>query len=94
MGQRQAVTKKLATSYRRGSRSDKTRILDELVELTGWHRDWGIRSGGGKTAPVMCFKNDSSIDVAFLKASRRRAGVEPRTPPSPAGPDSTPTARR
>jgi transposase InsO family protein len=39
MSQRKAVTKKLAASYRNGSRADKARILDQLCELTGWHRD-------------------------------------------------------
>ena len=39
MGQRQAVTKTIATRYRRGSREGKGAILDELCATTGWHRN-------------------------------------------------------
>jgi hypothetical protein len=49
--ERKAVTRAIATRYRRASKADKQRILDELCATIGWHRDHARKALRGAQRP-------------------------------------------
>jgi len=51
LGQRKAVTKAIATRYKRASKAQKSAILDELCATTGWHRSHARKALGAALRP-------------------------------------------
>jgi hypothetical protein len=53
MGQRKAVTKAIATRYKRAGKPDKSKILDELCATTGWHRNHARKALAAALRPTV-----------------------------------------
>ena len=51
MGARRELTAAVAERYRSTNRAGKGRILDELCQVTGWHRKHAVRRLGAREAP-------------------------------------------
>lgn len=74
MKERRAVTKALAEQYRRGSKKERGRILDQFVEATGYNRSYAgllLRSHGKRVAVSPGVVVEGSVGVKKARAPRR-----------------------
>jgi hypothetical protein len=80
MDQRRAVTGKLASKYRGcTSRKERSRILDEVVELTDYHRKyaaWMLRNYGTKR--LVSVGPNESVLLVVGKKNKRRKSLRPK----------------
>lgn len=70
MPARVEVTKKYATAYAQASKKDKGRILDTVVEITGWNRDHARQQLRARLAQP---KGRATATVAVIDRRRVRA---------------------
>ena len=70
MSARVEVTKKYAEAYARASKKDKGRVLDQVVEVTGWNRDHARQQLRGRLRQP---KGRATATIAVIDRRRTKA---------------------
>ena len=68
MATRRDITKKYARAYQHADKIEKTRLLDGLVETTGWTRDHARRAiRQALAADILCFNVESAAELERIE---------------------------
>ncbi len=79
ISERRVVTKEYAARYRRASRKEKGRMLQEFVESTGYHRvyaAWLLRKHGARVGVGPGVAVEGAVGVRMERRGRREYGPE------------------
>ncbi len=87
MTSRAEVTSRYAVAYVRASKKDKGRVLDQVVEVTGWSRD------NARRRLTAAASRSPGAGRQVAKRPRNVAGVDRLVPPSRLFRLSAPDAR-
>ena len=84
MKQKQAVTKQLALSYKRACKKGKGKILDTVIELTGYNRSYASRVLRQRArARVVGRLKKGGVRITLVEDERTKRKRPPRRRPRP-----------
>jgi len=79
MKEKQAVTKQLALSYKRAGKKEKGKILDTVIELTGYNRSYASRVLRQRAKPKIVGKGRrGKVKITLVEDERTKRKRPPR----------------
>jgi len=80
MKEKQAVTKQLAVEYKRAGKKVKGRILDTVIELTGYNRSYAARVLRQRVKPkVLGRLKSGGVQITLVEPAWRQTGMSERS---------------